>query len=77
MKVVRLSVKHTGRMHVPRDIPDTHLCNKLSQTQGNMAEEGLSQSIEPIGKQTSELEVVELCFNQLPHRVPLYFTKII
>ena len=37
MKVVRLSALSTGRLYPPRNIPGTHFCWRLSQTQSHSA----------------------------------------
>ena len=37
MKVVRLSALLTGRLYSPGNIPGTHFCQRLSQSQGHSA----------------------------------------
>jgi len=37
MKVVRLSALRTGRVYPPRNIPGTHFCWRLCQSQGHSA----------------------------------------
>jgi len=74
MKVVKLSAKHTDRLNVQRDIPDTRSCYKLSQTQGNLAA-GKPMNTSVMKPPTFRL--VQQCFKQMPDRINLYFTKII
>jgi hypothetical protein len=56
MEVLRLSALHTGRLYTPGNIPGTHLCWRLSQTQGHTAA-GMSMknSNYTIGNRTRDL----------------------
>jgi hypothetical protein len=60
MKVVRMSALRTGRVYPPGNIPSTHFCYRLSQSQGHSATGrimSMKSSSETIGNRTRDLPV--------------------
>ena len=58
MKVVKLSALPTGRLYPPGNIPGTHFCQRLSQTQGHSAARrivSMKNSNDTIGNRTRDL----------------------
>ena len=75
MKVVRLSALGTGRLYPPGNIPGTHFCWGLSQSQGHSAAGkimSMKNSNGTSGNRTRNL--LAQCLNQLQHRVPHFIT---
>jgi len=72
MKEVRLSALNTGRLYFPRNILDTHFCQRLSRSQGHsaagriMSMKNSNDTIEP-----ATFRLIAQCLNQLRHRLPL------
>jgi hypothetical protein len=72
MRVVRLWDLRTCRLYPPWNIPGTHFCQRLSQSQGHIAAGRMSIKIP--GKLTwiepATFRLVAQCLNQERHRVP-------
>jgi hypothetical protein len=70
---VRLSVLLAGRPLLPRKIPGTHFCQRLSRPQGHGAA-GRIRSIERISMalviESATFRLVAQCLNHLRYRVP-------
>jgi hypothetical protein len=64
-EVVRLSAQHTGCLYHSGNIPGTHFCYRLSQSQGHSAA-GRIMSM----KNSNDTCFVAQFLNQLRHRVP-------
>ena len=75
MKVVRLSVSHTGRLYPPRMIHGTNFCYRMSRLQGHSAAariESMKSSNDPIGYRIRNLPACSAVSNQMRHRVPCF-----
>jgi hypothetical protein len=73
MKVARLPALRNGRLYPPVDIPGTHLCHKLSRSQGHSAARrimSMKNSFDTIGNEPSTFRLVVQCLNQLRHSMP-------
>ena len=71
MKVVRLSALRTGRHYPPGNIPGTHFCLGLSQSQGHSVA-GRIMSMTSSGIEPVTFWLVAQCLTQLGHRVSPY-----
>jgi hypothetical protein len=72
MKVVRLPALHISRLYPAGNIPGTHFCYRLSQSEGHGAAERI---VTPTEIQPATPRLVAQCLNQLRHRVLLWLGK--
>ena len=79
MKVISFSAPRTGRLYTPGNIPGTHLCERLFQTQGHSAAGSMWKKIPatPSKIEPATFGLVAPCLNQLRHRVPPKWQKVL